>query len=89
MSISVQISDIGLILDLIAVFLLAKYSVPTNTFDSAGSSSFAIRESEVKVALNKDKYARYKKITYVAYILLALGFTLQLQLVVTLLQTMG
>ncbi|OCH29005.1 hypothetical protein A6E12_08290 [Aliivibrio fischeri] len=80
MSITLQLSDIGIILDLIAVILLAKYSVPTNTLSPDGSETLSIGMDEITIALNKDKYLRYKKVTMFAYFILGVGFVLQLQL---------
>ncbi len=81
-----EISDIGLILDIIAIGLLAFYSVATNPIYPDGSEGFNLNLGEPKVSLNKDKYKRYKRITIIAYIMLCVGFLLQLHITTNLLQ---
>jgi len=80
-TVCLSLSDIGLMLDMVAITLLAFFSVPTNTLTKDGGDSFSVGVSEIQVALNKAKYQRYRKITIGAYILLGIGFLMQLRIV--------
>lgn len=81
-----SLSDIGLILDIIAILLLAKFSVPTNTLSPDGTSTLSLNTGKENTANNKNKYYYYRKITITSYIILCIGFLLQLRIIQQLLQ---
>jgi hypothetical protein len=81
MNICISLSDLGLSIDIIAVLLLAKFSVPTNDLKSDGSEGFSVGVDKVKTHCNIQKYELFKKITIIAYSMLCVGFLLQLQFI--------
>ncbi|AFC59957.1 TPA: hypothetical protein LEL88_003478 [Vibrio cholerae] len=78
-----QVSDIGLILDMLAVFLLAKYSLPKEPLYPDGSESLVVGLTQPERTANINKYITHRTISNWAYGLLAFGFILQLSLVET------
>ncbi|OCH65644.1 hypothetical protein A6E08_13725 [Vibrio lentus] len=76
-----SLSDLGLSIDIIAVLLLAKFSVPTNDLKPDGTEGFNVGVDEAKAEVNIQKYKLYKKITFFAYGMLCTGFLLQLKFV--------
>jgi hypothetical protein len=75
------LSDTGLILDIIAIALLAIFSVPTNTLSPDGTTQLMLGVREEEITVNKAKYHRYRKITLASYFMLVIGFLLQLNIV--------
>ncbi|MGO4227188.1 hypothetical protein [Vibrio cholerae] len=81
MSICISLSDLGLSIDIVAVLLLAKFSVPTNVLKPDGLEELSVVVDEAATAVNIQKYKLYKKITIFAYGMLSTGFLLQLQFI--------
>lgn len=74
------LSDTGLILDIIAIMVLAKFSVPTNTLTPDGTDTLSLLSNKKSTANNINKYLRYRYITIGAYVTLVIGFLLQLSI---------
>ncbi len=73
-----QLSDLGLVLDLVAVFLLAKYALPSEPLYADGRELFQVSLEQPRRTENINKYITHRTISSFAYKLLALGFALQL-----------
>ncbi|MEZ8389774.1 hypothetical protein AB6C53_10890 [Vibrio splendidus] len=76
-----QVSDIGLVLDMLAVFLLATYSLPKEPLYPDGSESLVVGLTQPERTANINKYITHRTISNWAYALLAFGFILQLSLI--------
>lgn len=74
------ISDVGLILDILAVALLAKFNTPSEILDPSGRDSMAACCTPEEVKANIKKYQRYRRVSLFAYSLLCFGFILQLSI---------
>ena len=59
------IADIGLFLDICAVFLLAKFHVPSDILFPSGTEPLEMKLRPEKVSKNISKYKRYRLITVI------------------------
>lgn len=73
-------SDLGLITDIVAVLILAKFSMPETILLPNGTVPYTLKVSEYTIKKNIEKYKLYRRYTIMAYLMLCVGFLLQLKL---------
>ena len=77
---SISLPDLGMILNLLSVVLLAVYGIPNEPLYPDGGDNAGFERGEPYKSDNIKKYKKHRRITYIAYGLLFVGFLLQLQL---------
>lgn len=74
-----DISAFGLALDIIGIAVLFRFQVDPNAqIRSDGASFLQLEGSGAGDGEEKQKYSKYRKLTYLGFSLLLLGFALQL-----------
>jgi hypothetical protein len=72
-----HVQDFGLLLDIIGVFLVAKYQIPSEVLYPDGTESLEVRREAEIVTTNIKRFKKLRLITFSAYLLIAIGFLLQ------------
>lgn len=79
--IHLNLADFGLLIDLIAVLMLAKYSIPNKVLFSDGRETLEVSLKDAQRKNNIKEYKKCVRITKIGYSLLFVGLLLQSSLI--------